>query len=220
MRTRSGPVGQTWASSARWASTAAVSAASGRSKAASNPSPVVLTTVPPARSTDARSSVSCPSRATTIAARRSSQSRVLPSISVMRNVAVRAPGMAVTGGTPWSAWCGSSGSSRRRGRMQAQRSAHALELDRADLAECEVRSAQGVDQLLADELFARPREVGAPSGGVLRLAAAVALDAPAQLPGADPGSLGDVGELVSLHGAYCTRAARSTIAWSWGPVPG
>ena len=67
-----------------------MSAAPASSKDASIPSPVVLTIVPPAWSRAARSSESWASSATAIASRCSSQSRELPSMSVKRNVNVRA----------------------------------------------------------------------------------------------------------------------------------
>jgi len=90
IRTRRRPVsGQSCPSSARWPAMAAVTADSAWSKAASSPSPVVLKTAPPASSTAERSSASWAARATTIASRRCSQRRALPSISVIRKVAVR-----------------------------------------------------------------------------------------------------------------------------------
>ena len=90
MRTRSGPVvGQSWSMRACCPASAASTASRAPPNAASIPSPVVFTTVPLACSTAARSSASCAARATAIASGCSSQSRVLPAMSVMRNVAVR-----------------------------------------------------------------------------------------------------------------------------------
>lgn len=56
--------------------------------AAQNASPTVLKTVPPLDSITRRSSSSCRSSATLIASGWSCQSRVLPSMSVNRNVTV------------------------------------------------------------------------------------------------------------------------------------
>ena len=72
----------------------------------------------------------------------------------------------------------SSGRARSAGSgggVQAHGAGHALELDRADLPEGDLRPARGVDHLLADEHLARSGVVGDPRGDVHRLAVVVAL---------------------------------------------
>ena len=63
MRTRTGkPSGHGWPARARWAATAAVTAAGGLAKAAKKESPSVLTSTPPASPMARRRIAACSSR--------------------------------------------------------------------------------------------------------------------------------------------------------------
>src|SRR6266545_1479602 len=89
MRTRSGPVGpHAPVCRRRWAANAAFNAAGARAKAAQNPSPAVRNTMPSCSLIAWRRMLSCCASASGIASGCCSQSRVLPSISVYRNVTV------------------------------------------------------------------------------------------------------------------------------------
>ena len=83
------------------------------------------------------------------------------------------------------------------GRVQAHRAGHALELDRADLAEGDAGLAGGLDHRLAHEHLAGSGVVGDPRGDVHGLTVAVAL---LEDPGTGGAPAGDYGVPAAASG--------------------